>query len=314
MIMKKIMMFLLFIMSTTVFGQEEFYAYEAFGVNNKYGVVNKGYGIEVIAPTYSNIDFFFNDYIALSNKDTVDFYNKTTNEKVRLQSMDNFLYLNNTYYAQFNDSTSTYLIPEFFDKKIKLPAKYRLIHKYYQYLICANQKGYDVMDFADLNTVKLHVKATDYFSYLANNKDNETLFINVFYGDKAVFVYDETLTILKTYKTKENDFDKVKAIVFKDFPEADKKAMMNYEQPLSVLWSSKFDGTHTKVSRQDKYREQFFTIKGDFKVEVVPGNTNWVRLSDKESNNTYEFRVYFDHQVFMIPPKYVESLELTFQK
>ena len=304
---------MLLISSTTVYCQEEFYAYEAFGVNNKYGVVNKGYGVEMVAPSYSSIDFFFKDYIALSNKDTVDFYNKTTNEKVRLQSINNLLYLNKTYYKQFNDSASTYLIPEYFDKKIKLTSKYRFLQKYNQFLICATQQGYDVLDFTDLNTVKLHIKATDYFSYFANNiKANKVQFISVFYGAKAVFIYDEALTLLKTYKTKENDFDKVKAIIYKDFPEADTKAMMNYEQPLSVLWQSKFDGTHTKVGRQDKYREQFFTIKGNFKIESVPGNTNWVRLIDKESNSTYEFRVYFDHQIFMIPPKYVESLEPTF--
>ncbi len=68
--MRKIYLWSISLFTAFVGAQER---YEAFGVNNKYGIVDIQNQKEYVAPDYSDINLLVTDYLALQNGNQVSF-------------------------------------------------------------------------------------------------------------------------------------------------------------------------------------------------------------------------------------------------
>ena len=95
--------------------------YEAFGVNNKYGIVEIQNQKEYVAPDFSDINLLVTDYLVLQNGNQVSFYSRETGEKTVLDKVKwQNVYLNDKKYEHFQDANNSYLIADRFKEKIIL--------------------------------------------------------------------------------------------------------------------------------------------------------------------------------------------------
>lgn len=88
--MRKIYLWSISLFTAFVGAQER---YEAFGVNNKYGIVDIQNQKEYVTPDYSDINLLVTDYLALQNGNQVSFYSeKPEKNSIRQSKMAEYLF------------------------------------------------------------------------------------------------------------------------------------------------------------------------------------------------------------------------------
>ena len=88
--MRKIYLWSISLFTAFVGAQER---YEAFGVNNKYGIVDIQNQKEYVTPDYSDINLLVTDYLALQNGNQVSFIpEKPEKNSIRQSKMAEYLF------------------------------------------------------------------------------------------------------------------------------------------------------------------------------------------------------------------------------
>lgn len=293
--------------------QSGFERFEAFGVNKMYGLMEYGYGSEMVASQYKGINFKFTDYIALYNKQHYDFYYKETGEKRSLTDLQQpYIKLNNIVYQHFTDSLSSYLLPFTVNNLIKMPKKYTSLSNTANYLVAFLDNKFTIFDSINISTPKIKSIKADTYSEEFVSHNNTPTGIILFWGIKTIYVYNKDFHLLKSYKSNQKDHKKVLEIISKEFPLADKKEISWSNMIEPKLWSTSFENNVTTVSLY-KDRTKTFIVKGNYEAQLVPGATeNWVDLQNIETKKSYQFRVDFDNNLFLLPAKYITELGLKF--
>lgn len=55
-----------------------------------------------------------------------------------------------------------------------------------------------------------------------------------------------------------------------------------------------------------------FQIKGKYRNHVIYSKTDWIIITNRETDKRYSFRIDFEKKRFLLPKKYQEILELKF--
>lgn len=295
--------------------QDTFNTFDGFGIDKKYGLVNVENQTEIIAPSYAQIIFTFTDYVGFKNETDVDLFSKKTGEKLSFkETYQTDLYLKRVKYTHFQDQNFSYLISNVVSERLQLPKKYQSLSTQHNYLIAFAANSYDVYKDTNLNVPKIAaLKASAFHSYIANvAKQDDFSTVNVFYGLGTIYVYSEEFELLKTYKNKAKDQNKMLTVLQKDFPAVDTKEMMQTSMIGYPNWRYEHLNGVTKVSLFSDPKKYFYVAK-KCEAQLVPGNDDWVEIQLLESKGTYQFMVDFEHQRFNLPAKYIQELGLKFE-
>jgi hypothetical protein len=220
--MRKIYLWSISLFTAFVGAQER---YEAFGVNNKYGIVDIQNQKEYVTPDYSDINLLVTDYLALQNGNQVSFYSRETGEKTVLDKVKwQNVYLNDKKYEHFQDANNSYLIADRFKEKIVLPRKYSAVGNQFfkegrKYFVGVHDHKLDIYKSSDITKPLIKdVKASEYFTdFYTKTGTEEVKQLHIFYGEGIVNVYNDHLKLIKSYKGNAAGLGDLNDIMEKDY-------------------------------------------------------------------------------------------------
>lgn len=85
--------------------------------------------------------------------------------------------------------------------------------------------------------------------------------------------------------------------------------LSNYAVAPSYFTEKFKDGYTILISNE--FQKQF-QIKGNYRNHIIYGKTDWIIITNKETDKRYSFRIDFEKKRFILPKKYQEILELKF--
>ncbi|WP_300672354.1 hypothetical protein [Soonwooa sp.] len=285
--------------------------YAAFAHNRTYGIVDTTNQTEFLAPTYQDVNFFFTDFLAMNKERATDFYSKQTGEKFpMIATFTGGIKIGDKTYIHYKDQNFSYLIPEHFAERIKLPKKYENLSENKDFIIGELGNSYDILDLKSLKITKT-INASAYWSGIFDNqKTAKTEGLLIFYGKGTIDVYTDNLKLLKTYKSSEKSREKVLDFIKKDFVERQTKYMNETVTAGIPTWDYKSSDSITKVW-QYRQPKKSFTVAGKCHASYV-GGENWVEIQVLDKFQSFQFEVDFDHKKFLIPQKYIDFMDLKF--
>ncbi len=297
--------------------------YEAFGVNNKYGIAEIQNMQEYEAPNYDKINLFVTDYMVLQNGDKVSFYSKETGEKITLdkdKTMWQSVYLNNHKYEHYQDANKSYLIPDQFKNRVMLPRKYSNIlsgsfKEGRKYIVAVHHHKLDVYKSPDVTKPLIKdMKASDYFTdFYTKVATDEVKLLHIFYGEGTVSLYDENLKLIKSYKGNTTGLGDTNDLIEKDYKQVLKPPQISNIIAGDFWWKAKYSDGKTKIWNRRNPVESF-VVKGNYGVWDVKNNDQWIELKSEDRTKKYQFRVDMEHQRILLPQKYQEELLPEFSK
>ncbi|MCL1673799.1 hypothetical protein [Elizabethkingia ursingii] len=314
--MRKIYLWSISLFTVLVGAQER---YEAFGINNKYGIVEIQNQKEYVAPDYSNINLLVTDYLALQNGDQVSFYSKETGEKTVLDRVRiQFIYLKDKAYEHFQDANKSYLIADRFNEKIVLPHKYSSVGNQFfkegrKYFVGVHDHKLDIYKSSDITKPLIKdMKASRYFTdFYTKISASEALQLHIFYGEGTVEVYDDHLKLIKSYNENAIGLSDLNEILGKDYKQVWRPVGISNIVAGEFWWKGKSTGGKTKIWNR-KNLNKSFVINGDYDIWDIKFNDQWIDIRNKDRTKLYKFRVDIENKKIILPQKYQEELSPVF--
>lgn len=305
--MKKIALLILGLISMQVIGQNN---YEAFQYENKFGVVEINTLNEFIAPSYSSQNDFFIP-ITLIDYPEYTFINRTTGEKQTYTTTNEELRFNGMYYMHFYKSGKSVFISRDTKSKITLNKEYRNAIGNGNDLMVQHNGLYEVYAEPNFKTPKVkNIKAKKVFTDFVFRKRTQKIeYVNIFYGNDAVYVYDKKYNLLKKYPSKVEYESRMFDVIAGEFTEANQKNLNGYGIAPRYFTDEFKNGYTTFKSIEYK---KAFKIKGEFRNSNIYDTEDCIILTEKQSGKKYSFKIDFEKKRFLLPLKYQELLELTF--
>lgn len=298
---------------TVLAGAQE--RYEAFGVNNKYGIVDIQNQKEYVAPDYSDINLLITDYLALQNGNQVSFYSRETGEKTVLEKLKwQNVYLNDKKYDHFQDANNSYLIADRFKEKIVLPRKYSVVDSQFfkegqKYFVGVHDHKLDIYKSSDITKPLIKdVKASEYFTDFYTKTGNaEVMQLHIFYGEGMVNVYNDHLKLIKSYKGNAAGLGDLNNIMEKDYKQVLRPPSVSNVFAGEFWWKGKSTGGKTKIWNRENLSKSF-VINGDYDIWDVKFNDQWIDIRNEDRTKLYKFRVDMENKKIILPQKYLEEL------
>ncbi|MCP1251974.1 MULTISPECIES: DUF4640 domain-containing protein [Elizabethkingia] len=314
--MRKIYLWSISLFTAFVGAQER---YEAFGVNNKYGIVDIQNQKEYVAPDYNDINLLVTDYLALQNGNQVSFYSRETGEKIVLDRVKwQNVYLNDKKYEHFQDANNSYLIADRFKEKIVLPRKYSAVGNQFfkegrKYFVGVHDHKLDIYKSSDITKPLIKdVKASEYFTdFYTKTGTAEVKQLHIFYGEGMVNVYNDHLKLIKSYKGNAAGLGDLNDIMEKDYKQVLRPPSVSNVFAGDFWWKGKSTGGKTKIWNR-KNLSKSFVVNGDYGIWDIKYNNQWIDLRNEDRTKLYKFRVDMENKKIILPQKYQEELSPVF--
>lgn len=306
--MKLIYLLFLSFLSVTVFSQQEF---EAFAVDDKYGVVEISNFSEFIEPQFDSWSQYFST-ITLINGNEYNFIDKTNGKKEIYQSTDIELRFNGMYFMLFEKDGKSVFIPKDVSKKMVFNKRYSKAFGNGSDLIVGTSDYFEVFVKPNFKTAKLNnIAATKlYRGFIDRKRTKKQEYVTIFYGQQQILVYDAKFNLLKKYDSEENYESRMFDIISNEFTKITNMEQNGYST-MPKYFEQEFLGDYTTITHIETKKS--FKLKGNYVVRAVNyGESNWIRLIDSKDKKDFTFRIDFSKRVFYIPYKYQKELKLEF--
>lgn len=285
--------------------------YETFQYENKFGVVEINTLNEFIEPTYSDRNSYF-DPITLINYPEYNFIDRFTGKKETYTTTKEELRFKGSYYMHFYKDGKSVFIPRDAKNKITFNKEYREAIGNGSDLIVKHNGLYEVYAKPNFKTPKVKdLKATKvYKDFVFRKRTNKEEYLTVFYGNDAIYVYDRNYKLLKKYESDTSYESRMFEAISGEFTRIEKDGeLSSYAVAPSYFVENFNDGYTTFTSEENK---RSFQIKGKYRNNIIYGETNWIIITNRETDKKYTFKIDFKNNRFLLPKKYQEILELKF--
>lgn len=306
--MKKMIILFLSFCSINVMAQEK---YEAFQYENKFGVVEINTLSEFIEPNYSERNSYF-DPITFINGSEYTFIDRVSGKAESYTTTNQELRFNGDYYRHFYKDDKSVFIPREAKNKISFNKKYRDAIGSGSDLVVKHDGLYEVYAKPNFKTPKLKdIKAKKvYKDFVFRKRTQKEEYLTIFYGNDAIYVYDRNYNLLKKYPSDTEYESRMFEAISGEFTKVEKDGdLSNYAVAPSYFTENFKDGYTTFKSNEF---QKPFQIKGNYRNHIIYGKTDWIILTNKETDKKYSFRIDFEKKRFLLPKKYQEILELKF--
>lgn len=285
--------------------------YEAFQYEDKFGVVDINTLNEFIEPTFSDRNSYF-DRITLINGSEYTFVDRVSGALETYTTTKEDLRFNGNYYMHFYKEGKSVFIPRDAKNKISFNKKYRDAIGNDSDLIVKHDGFFDVFVRPNFKTPKVKdLKATKvYQDFIFRKRTQKEEYLTVFYGNDAVYVYDNKFNLLKKYPSAETYESGMFEVISGEFTKVEKQGNLSNYAVAPEYFTANFKEGYTTLKSTEF--NQSFTVKGNFRTSIIYGEIDWIILIDKETDKTYSFKIDFEKKRFLLPKKYQEILELKF--
>lgn len=308
--MKRTLLLILLSVTTTAFSQTN---YEVFGINESFGITEYATGKEFITPVYPKYKNFFDNYIDFETETEFILYSRANGEKlVYTKGQNNMFYVRQkkvTYvgyeanYHIIENNRSVIINGEGVQES--LPRKYNKIEGQKDFLFAFTDKYIDIYIYNDLHTPKVTISASKSIKdKIGRLKTEGYENFHVFYNKSAIYVYNDSLELVKTYKQGgENETDIYK-IIQEDFV---RRGSNSQYSDSDEYWKVTKEGNYTLFNLDEHI---IFKVKGDFGLK----NNYWksISIENLTTKNSYFFYIDNEKKNFSLPKKYQEKLALQF--
>lgn len=285
--------------------------YEAFQYEDKFGVVEINTLNEFIEPTFSDRNSYF-DPITLIKGSEYTFVDRVSGALETYTTTKEDLRFNGNYYMHFYKEGKSVFIPRDAKNKISFNKKYRDAIGNSSDLIVKHDGFFDVFARPNFKTPKVKdLKATKvYQDFIFRKRTQNEEYLTVFYGNDAVYVYDNKFNLLKKYPSAETYESGMFEVISGEFTKIKKDGDLSNYAVAPEYFTANFKEGYTTL-KSTKFNKSF-TVKGNFRTSIIYGEIDWIILIDQETDKTYSFKIDFEKKRFLLPKKYQEILELKF--
>lgn len=300
------MLFLSFC-SLSVMAQEK---YEAFQYEDKFGVVEINTLNEFIEPTFSDRNSYF-DPITLINGIEYTFIDRVSGKAESYTTTNQDLRFNGNYYKHFYKDNKSVFVSKDTKSKISFNKKYREAIGGGGNLIVKYDGLYEVYTKPNFKTPKIKdIKAKKVYKDLVFRKRTQKEeYLTIFYGNDAIYVYDKNYKLLKEYPSDTEYESRMFEVISGEFTKVENGSLSDYAVSPSYFTESFKDGY--TIFTSDEFKKPF-QIKGKYRNYIIYGKTDWIIITNRETDKKYSFRIDFEKKRFLLPKKYQEILELKF--
>lgn len=306
--MKKIIILLLSLCGLSVMSQEK---YEAFQYEDKFGVVEINTLNEFIEPTYSDRNSYF-DPITLINGIEYTFIDRVSGKAETYITTNQELRFNGNYYKHFYKDDKSVFIPRDAKIKISFNKKYREAIGNGSDLIVKHDGLFEVFSKPNFKTPKVKdIKAKKvYQDFVFRKRTQKEEYLTIFYGNDAIYVYDKNYKLLKEYPSDTEYDSRMFETISGEFTKVEKDGDLSNYAVAPSYFTEKFKDGYTILTSNEFQKP--FQIKGIYRNHIIYGKTDWIIITNKETDKRYSFRIDFEKKRFLLPKKYQEILELKF--
>lgn len=285
--------------------------YEAFQYEDKFGVVEINTLNEFIEPTFSDRNSYF-DPITLIKGSEYTFVDRVSGALETYTTTKEDLRFNGNYYMHFYKEGKSVFIPRDAKNKISFNKKYRDAIGNSSDLIVKHDGFFDVFARPNFKTPKVKdLKATKvYQDFIFRKRTQNEEYLTVFYGNDALYVYDNKFNLLKKYPSAETYESGMFEVISGEFTKIKKDGDLSNYAVAPEYFTANFKEGYTTLKSTEFNKS--FTVKGNFRTSIIYGEIDWIILIDKETDKTYSFKIDFEKKRFLLPKKYQEILELKF--
>lgn len=289
--------------------------YTDFSVNSKYGVVNTTNLEEYIAPSYTKMMLFSDDYLGFEKGTDLEFYHKITGKSVQFSTAEQHyhLYVKTREYLHIvTKEHKSALLNQQFKIAYTFPYLYSYINNFLftPFIIAKSKDGYDIYNTnQSFKLLHKQIKASDYSIIKIFNKEKELEYCAVFYGKETVELYTEDFKLLKTIRTHAHTEEEAIAVLKSYYTVND--GIENLDPPLAADitdWYLVRKENGYKIYETQLFSSLYLKVKEEFEVE----NT-WldeVKVFDRSTANTYVFKLNGAAKKALIPTKYQQLMGL----
>lgn len=306
--MKKIIILILSLCSLSGMAQEK---YEAFQYEDKFGVVEMNTLNEFIEPTYSERNSYF-DPITLINGSEYTFIDRVSGKAETYKTTNQELRFNGNYYMHFYKYDKSVFIPRDAKIKISFNKKYREAIGNGSDLIVKHDGMFEVFAKPNFKTPKVKdIKAKKvYQDFVFRKRTQKEEYLTIFYGNDAIYVYDKNYKLLKEYPSYTEYESRMFEAISGEFTEVEEE---DYPPAMSLMpeYFSVDNKEGYTIFTSNEFKKPF-QIKGTYRNHIIYGKTDWIIITNKETDKRYSFRIDFEKKRFLLPKKYQEILELKF--
>lgn len=306
--MKKITILFLSFCGLFAMAQEQ---YEAFQYEDKFGVVAINTLNEFIEPTYSHRNAYF-DPITLINGIEYTFIDRISGNAETYRTTNEKLRFNGNYYMHFYKDDKSIFIPREGKNNISFQKKYRDAMGNGSDLIMKHDGLFEVFMKPNFKTPKVKdLKATKvYQDFVFRKRTQKNEYLTIFYGNDAVYVYDNKFNLLKKYSSDTTYESRMFEAISGEFTKVENDGDISNYAVAPEYFTANFKEGYTTLKSTEF--DQSFTIKGNFRTSIIYGEKDWIILTNKETDKKYSFKIDVQKQRFLLPKKYQEILELKF--
>lgn len=306
--MKKIIILLLSLCGLSGMAQEK---YEAFQYEDKFGVVEINTLNEFIEPTYSDRNSYF-DPITLINGIEYTFIDRVSGKAETYVTTNQELRFNGNYYKHFYKNDKSVFIPRDAKIKISFNKKYREAIGNGSDLIVKHDGLFEVFSKPNFKTPKVKdIKAKKvYQDFVFRKRTQKEEYLTIFYGNDAIYVYDRNYNLLKEYPSDTDYESRMFEAISGQFTKVEKE---DYPPAMALM------PEYFSIDNKDGYTiftsnefQKPFQIKGIYRNHIIYGKTDWIIITNKETDKRYSFKIDFEKKRLLLPKKYQEILELKF--
>lgn len=203
-------------------------------------------------------------------------------------------------------------IPRDAKNKISFNKKYRDAIGNSSDLIVKHDGFFDVFARPNFKTPKVKdLKATKvYQDFIFRKRTQKEEYLTIFYGEDAIYVYDNKFNLLKKYPSAETYESGMFEVISGEFTKIKKDGDLSNYAVAPEYFTANFKEGYTTL-KSTKFNKSF-TVKGNFRTSIIYGEIDWIILIDQETDKTYSFKIDFEKKRFLLPKKYQEILELKF--
>lgn len=306
--MKNILLIILLVVINFSFAQTN---YEVFGVNGKFGIVEKKTNNEFIKPTYTKYTSLLEDYIVFLTKTDFILYNKISGNKIAYtkgQDDHFFLLPTNTsivgYEANYHviENNKSVVINNKAEKR-KLSKKYLKIAGLSGMLLGFTEKSINIFTDNKLNVPKITVNALNFIEgdFAKRDEENEEKFY-VFYNKNKTYVYSDLLDLVKIYEEGGDNDESVFKIIQNDFIEKDERSIGRENFGVKTYITE-----GNKSPSSIKIEDFAFSVKENSKIRYLWG---FITIKNDITKENYYFSVNYKEKQIYLPKKYQEQLDL----
>ena len=297
-----------FLYCNLIFAQNK---YEAFRLNDEYGIVDTSNLSEHVKPKYIRHHTAFSNVLCLMTNSYTDFYDKNIGFLKRFnQSRPELIHHKNETYFCYFDEENSYLIPHNYYNRIILPKRYIDLFCNKDYLICKGEGYFDVYEWGNfINPLISNVKAIHYVfrQLLVKNSDN-IIGAYLFFGRDETFHFNDDFELVKTYE-KVSEVYQLEKLLIKNYGIVEDVPKVSDYEPFIKTSFFVTDSNFMDISNEEG---EEYKIKTNKKYDWSLYDEEYLVLHNTKRNEHYSFLIDFKNKKFLIPKEYQKTIGIKF--